>query len=138
MSEERALSIRQPWAYAIIHLGKDVENREWRTAHRGRLYIHAGKTKPTKREWEIFNSVAVDAGVDTSWELFMRELRFGGIIGSVELIDCVHIESKRAEDKGYNESPWAFGRYLWVFRDPKPIKFQPVLGQLNIFPVEIE
>lgn len=27
-----ALSIRQPWAWAILHAGKDIENRDWHTA----------------------------------------------------------------------------------------------------------
>jgi hypothetical protein len=35
------LTVRQPWASAIIYAGKDVENRSWTTSHRGRLYIHA-------------------------------------------------------------------------------------------------
>lgn len=26
----KALSIRQPWAWAILHAGKDVENRDWK------------------------------------------------------------------------------------------------------------
>lgn len=38
----RALTIRQPWAWAIIHGGKDIENRSWNTKHRGPLVIHAG------------------------------------------------------------------------------------------------
>jgi hypothetical protein len=37
----KALTIRQPWAYAILRLGKDVENRSWRTHYRGPLLIHA-------------------------------------------------------------------------------------------------
>ena len=39
----KVLSVRQPWAWAIIHGGKDVENRNWDTKFRGRLAIHAGK-----------------------------------------------------------------------------------------------
>jgi hypothetical protein len=31
----KALTIRQPWAHSIIHLGKDVENRSWRTDYKG-------------------------------------------------------------------------------------------------------
>jgi hypothetical protein len=38
-----ALSIRQPWVHAILHLGKDVENRKWPTRHRGPLVILAAK-----------------------------------------------------------------------------------------------
>jgi hypothetical protein len=42
-STVKALTIRQPWAWATIYGGKDVENRRWRTAYRGPLLIHAGK-----------------------------------------------------------------------------------------------
>jgi hypothetical protein len=41
----KALSIRQPWTYAIQHLGKRVENRTWPTPYRGKLLLHAGKKK---------------------------------------------------------------------------------------------
>ena len=36
-----ALSIRQPWAWAIINAGKDIEYRQWRTSHRGLFCIRA-------------------------------------------------------------------------------------------------
>lgn len=39
----KALSIRQPWAWMILHAGKDIENREWPTRFRGRVLIHASK-----------------------------------------------------------------------------------------------
>jgi hypothetical protein len=39
----KALTIRPPWAWAVIYRGKDVENRRWRTTYRGPLLIHAGK-----------------------------------------------------------------------------------------------
>jgi hypothetical protein len=39
----KALTIRQPWAWATIYGGKDVENRRWRTAYRGPLLIHSGQ-----------------------------------------------------------------------------------------------
>jgi len=38
----RAVTIRQPWAELIVRGEKDVENRSWRTRHRGPLLIHAG------------------------------------------------------------------------------------------------
>lgn len=39
----KALSIRNPWAWAICHAGKRVENREWKypPTYRGPLLIHA-------------------------------------------------------------------------------------------------
>ncbi|WTX00937.1 hypothetical protein OG216_46780 (plasmid) [Streptomycetaceae bacterium NBC_01309] len=39
----RALTLHQPWAHAIAHLGKDVENRRRRTNFRdGLVLVHAG------------------------------------------------------------------------------------------------
>ena len=38
----KAITIKQPWAWAIIFAGKDIENRTWHTHDRGPLLIHAG------------------------------------------------------------------------------------------------
>ena len=38
----KAITIKQPWAWAIIFAGRDIENRSWYTHHRGPLLIHAG------------------------------------------------------------------------------------------------
>src|SRR5690606_17578579 len=46
-SPDRALSVRQPWAEAIIGHGKTIENRRWDTGWRGSLLIHAAKATPT-------------------------------------------------------------------------------------------
>jgi len=37
----KALTIRQPWADAIAHQTKRVENRTWKTNYRGLVLIHA-------------------------------------------------------------------------------------------------
>jgi hypothetical protein len=37
----KALSIKQPWVHAILHEGKDIENRSWRRDFRGWLALHA-------------------------------------------------------------------------------------------------
>lgn len=45
MPDLRALSIRQPWAWAILHAGKGIENRDWTgCSYRGPLLLHAGKS----------------------------------------------------------------------------------------------
>ena len=38
----KALSIKQPWAWLICAGYKDIENRDWSTKFRGRIYVHAG------------------------------------------------------------------------------------------------
>ena len=45
MSERLALTLWPEWAYAVAHLGKDVENRSWpppQTVNRKRIAIHGG------------------------------------------------------------------------------------------------
>lgn len=39
----KALTVRQPWAWAIARGYKSIENRGWTTAYRGTLAIHAAK-----------------------------------------------------------------------------------------------
>jgi len=37
----KAITVKQPWVYAILCEGKDIENRSWRRSFRGWLAIHA-------------------------------------------------------------------------------------------------
>ena len=48
MSELRVLTVRQPYAWAIIHGGKDIENRTRNIAgsYRGPVAIHAALQAP--------------------------------------------------------------------------------------------
>ncbi len=48
------LSIRQPYAWAVVHGIKDIENRSWRTHYRGPLLIHASANR------NDLNSVVVE------------------------------------------------------------------------------
>ncbi len=120
------LSVRQPWAWLIIHGGKDIENRNWTTNVRGRVLIHASKST-TKREWaESWDSV--HRICPDAWAKGVREIRpgtiaLGGIIGSVEIVDCVN----------KSDSPWFFGRFGYVLRDPQPIPFFQCRGKLGFF-----
>lgn len=121
------LSIRQPWANAILKGIKDVENRGVRTKIRGRFLIHAsGATDPdTLAHWQTFlKSRKMDVqAINTA----VREggLQYGGIIGSVELVDCVG---------GYS-SPWYSGQWAYVLRDPQPLEFLHLRGMPGFFKV---
>lgn len=122
----KALSIRQPWAWLIIHGGKDVENRSWHTKYRGRFLVHASKGM-TRGEYDEALELVQDIG---SMELYRRfpsfeALQRGGIIGSVELVDSVD----------HSESPWYMGQKGFLLRDPKPLPFMPLKGQLQFFDV---
>ena len=116
-----ALSVRQPWAWAIIHAGKDIENRTWGDPRRrGRIAIHASKGM-TVEEYlygtEFIERVCRRASAPRCG------LALGGIIGSVELVDIVTA----------SDSPWFEGPYGFVLRDPQPSEFIPARGALGFF-----
>jgi ASCH domain len=46
----KALTIRQPWAWAIAEGHKTIENRTWNTNHRGLFYIHAAQALASKQD----------------------------------------------------------------------------------------
>ena len=122
-----ALSIRQPWAWAIINAGKDIENRDWSTRFRGPVCIHAAKGM-TKREFDGFVDLARAMSRngtwrESAWVPFQNELQHGGIIGVADIVDCVDA----------SESPWFFGRYGFVLRNVRPVDFYPVKGALGFF-----
>lgn len=120
----RALTIRQPWADAIVHVDdphwgrKTIENRTWPAPkqHIGtRILIHAAKTGDRK---------AVLAGVHPG-----PDAR-GAIIGAATLAGC-HYDGVICHLK--NCGPWAFpNAYHWQLTDvialPKPIPAKGALG----------
>ena len=139
----KAISIRQPWASLIIKAGKDIENRSWSTRFRGRVLVHAAKGM-THDEHEDAIHFAVSAikadpknagggKIRTLREMgfAFEDLQRGGIIGSVEIVDCV----------ADSASPWFVGEYGFVLRNPMPLPFVPFKGQLGFFdapdPVEV-
>lgn len=117
----KALAIKQPWAWLIIHGGKDIENRTWHTKHRGRFLVHAsqGMTSNEFAEALLFCS---DRGLPMPDR---DDMQRGGIIGSVELVDSVD----------HSDSPWYMGDKGFVLRDPRPLPFVPHKGQLQFFDV---
>lgn len=120
----KALSIKQPWAWLIIHGGKDVENRTWHTKMRGRFLVHASKGM-TRAEYNEATWVFGPLGVEVPR---FEDLERGGIIGSVELVDSVD----------HSDSPWYTGDKAFVLRDPKPLPFTALKGRLQFFEVPAE
>lgn len=121
-----ALSIRQPWAWLILNAGKDIENRDWPTDRRGRFLIHASKGM-TQDEYISGALTLRDIRQDIELPPF-EKLQRGGIVGSVELVNCV----------SDNQSPWFFGDFGFVLRDPQPLAFAPFKGRLGFFDVPEE
>lgn len=122
-----ALTVRQPWTWSIMFLEKDIENRDWPTRVRGRVAIHAAKGM-TRDEWEdgfrTARHVAEQRPVlkGTVFPKF-EDLPRGGIVGTVEIVDCV----------SESTSPWFFGRYGFVLRAPRPTQFISCKGALGFW-----
>ena len=127
----KALSIRQPLAFLIAHGLKDLENRDWETHYRGPLLIHAGKTLADDAFLScqtLLNRIpGVRAQLEAMGGITLGELKAqcGGIVGEVQLVDCVE----------ESPSPWFFGRYGFVLTNAAPLNFLPLRGQLGVFEV---
>ena len=147
----RILTVRQPWAWAIIHGGKNVENRTQRWSYRGPLAIHAGQ------RWSYrggFSPLVIDAARRAGlgdWAAHDGQgilrpsaplsLPAGAIIGVVDLVD-IH-----TAEQGCCDSPWA--EYLppdpWatpprrvthlVLTNQRPVEPIPCRGALGLWTV---
>ncbi len=85
----KAISIRQPWAWAICHAGKRVENRDWRHApsYRGPLLIHAAKGCTIAEFDDTAESILCARGILAKPELpELHDLPRGAIVARVRLV----------------------------------------------------
>lgn len=115
-----ALTVRQPWAWLIVHGGKDVENRTWRRAYTGPLAIHAAATMTNGEYMEAF-AFAARRGVKLPRA---EDLPMGAIVGRARVVDWV-TES---------DSPWFTGPYGLVLREPVACTPIPMRGSLGLWP----
>jgi hypothetical protein len=95
----RALTIRHPWANAILMLGlgrKDIENRTWSTSHRGWIAIHVAQRidvsakLPVAVQLPKTQTIGALIGVSLLQALF-RITPLLGLRGRADLCLCVHI-----------------------------------------------
>jgi ASCH domain len=111
-----ALSVRQPWAWLIVHGYKDVENRSWATSFRGPVLIHAEKRwtadERAQAEW-----VREAYGIPVP-----ERPDLGEIVGGSEIVDCVTA----------SDSSWFEGRYGFVLRHQTLLPFVPLPGEPQV------
>lgn len=102
MPEKRTdavLSVQQPYAWALVHGWKPVENRSRRLRYVGHLLIHAGKRELRADVSDVLFDIAVQTGetVRDLRALYEHEKYLGGIVGSVEMVGCVNAPEKAAK-----------------------------------------
>ena len=120
----RALSVRQPWAWAIVNRYKRVGNRTWFTRYRGALLIHASKTK---RDHGYIKLVARYSGQTLTH--FESNLDYGAIVGACNLSDVLAPEERTPQPE------WSLPGYMhWVLTDALALREPcPCAGKLGLW-----
>ena len=125
----KALSIKQPWAWAICNLPdqfkKDVENRTWNTKYRGEFLVHASKGFDAvgydRMRWYL-HELGYKGEIPTK-----KEFIYGAIFGKTELVDVTQKARSR----------WFEGIYGFKLKNTVAFKTSiPYKGQLNFFNVD--
>ena len=123
----KALSIRQPWAFAITMGVKPVENRDWPTRFRGPVLIHAGKREERDDVEGVLRRIGEQTG--ESVEVIARGYEshrwLGCIVGAARVVDCVT----------EMDSPWFCGPYGFVMADARWSNRVECRGALGFFEV---
>ena len=115
---EKALSIRQPYAWLICKGFKDIENRSWPTKFRGRIYVHAGVSKVYLKNSVNDNKTRLSPGQIDEYSAVMNTLAYGAITES--------------------SSPWFTGKYGFLLSNPVLYDHAiPCKGKLNFFKPDI-
>jgi hypothetical protein len=147
-SSQLAISLIQPWAWAVVHAGKSVENRVWWTAMRGEFWIAASATTTLRYYQEAKRIIEHVAGVQVPSR---DDLDYGGIIGRARIADCIlpggykvqsetHARNARsnallgvystlAERHPLHPHPWHFvDQYGYVLEDVRAVPFVACKG----------
>lgn len=103
----RVLTVQQPWAWAIVHGGKDIENRTQEWSYRGPLAIHAGARISDRGLETVPEIVAAERGTSPTLvaDAMHHALATRAIVGVVDLVDA-HVA-----EEGCCESWWAESSY---------------------------
>jgi hypothetical protein len=128
------LSVKNPWAYAILNLDKNIENRTRSTAYRGRLYIHSSimpDPNGITRVLQIGSSLGRIYNDLTIEEMMANN---GYILGYADLYDCKNIKSIEP-----SSNPWGEPNCVhWLLRNPvRLVKPIPAKGQLGVWKWEV-
>ncbi|MBA3647806.1 MAG: ASCH domain-containing protein [Chitinophagales bacterium] len=118
---------------------KTIETRSWQTTYRGRILIHASKSKA--------GIIFCDKYPFTKYINNFSGLPFGAIIGEAAVTDIVKIPDCNYSDYFLNElsieekafGDYTEGRFAWLFTDCKQF-LKPIMmrGSLSIWECPLE
>lgn len=92
----RAISLKQPWAWAVFNAGKNIENRTWWTEYRGPIWI-ASSAQVTRTDYQVASHIIERiSGVRPPDS---RDVVYGAILGRATVSDCIlpggHVATSR-------------------------------------------
>lgn len=130
----RVLTVRQPWAYAITHLGKSPENRSTLWSYRGPVAIHAaaafdlGALDHPEIRTRLSHVAATGFGVPMAWDVPMHT---SAVLGVGQLIGAHPCEDGCCPGNGWADRA---ARVHVVIRDVVPIDpIHNVKGRLGLW-----
>lgn len=131
----KALSIQQPYAFAVTMGFKPVENRDWKPTNpglkfRGPVLIHAGLREIRQDVDGVLRRIADQTGESYAVIAggYKSHCWLGAIVGAVTIDDCVT----------QHDSPWFNGPYAFVMSNPKWSNRVDCKGALGFFTVPDE
>lgn len=134
----KALSLRQPWIWAMFDLGKNIENRRWVINHRSPLLLHAALGCSPKERTLALRFIHAATGDLTVRIPPTSQLQRGGIVGRFAVADP-HLPG---EQRGRWHMPGQYGhpvvrleRLVTAEGIPTTI---PYRGRLGLFDVPDE
>jgi hypothetical protein len=105
----KALTLHQPWAWAIVEGYKSAEPRSWTTQYRGPLAIHAGKTVDRGFLAAVMAKYQVDLSMAVT----------GTIVCVAMLVECVETAYAYVNRSERFWGDYSWGRWAWFLEDVK-------------------
>jgi hypothetical protein len=135
----KALSLRQPWLWAVLELGKTIENRRWNTHYRGPILLHAAKgctVDECSGALAWMQEARLVEPLDPRWP-GLRGVERGGICGYAEIADVVPPDVPPLFlQVTKDELRWHMPKqYGFVLRNVRRLPFVPYAGSLGLFEV---
>lgn len=113
-----AMTIKQPYAWAIFNAGMNIINLPFQQNYQGLLAIHAAKTLYTD-ETTIRKIVFEFSSKGIS---LPKEITLGAIIGIVDVVGCV----RESSSKWFEQGKWGF-----VITNPRQL-IKPIVCRGNL------
>lgn len=103
------LTLHRPWPALILHAGKRVENRAWRTHYRGPIFLHAGQ-RWDDGALDFAATIPMPEGTTAAdWVSQFEQGHPVGIVGLARLYNCVR------DEPNY----WSIrDQWHWLLNDP--------------------